>query len=92
MRALCMKLLSVLETDEKGAAERLLERIPAEYIFVTFPTRSLSGRDVGMEKTYSDRFESMTKDKFDILDRFILARELCYTIKSKTIQEAKHDT
>ena len=90
--ALCMKLLSVLETDEKGAAERLLERIPADYVFVTFPTRSLSGRDVGMEKTYSDRFESMTKDKFDILDRFILARELCYTIKSKTIQEAKHDT
>ena len=86
--ALCMKLLSVLETDEKGAAARLLSRIPARYIFVTFPTRSLSGRDVGMEKTYSGFFENLVKGRFDVLDRFILARELCYTIKSKTIQEA----
>ncbi|MBO7358736.1 MAG: 16S rRNA (guanine(1405)-N(7))-methyltransferase RmtF [Clostridia bacterium] len=81
--ALCMKLLSVIETDEKGAAERLLDRIPAEYIFVTFPTRSLSGRDVGMEKNYSNWFESLVSGKFDILDRFIMARELCYTISRK---------
>ncbi len=81
--ALCMKLLIVIETDEKGAAERLLERVPAEYVFVTFPTRSLSGRDVGMEKNYSNWFESLISGKFDILDRFILARELCYTIRAK---------
>ncbi|MCR4621267.1 MAG: hypothetical protein K5663_04225 [Clostridiales bacterium] len=81
--ALCMKLLSVLETDEKGTAEKLLFRVPAEFILVTFPTRSLSGRDVGMEKTYSDRFESLIEGKFVILDRFIMARELCYTISGK---------
>ena len=50
--ALLMKFLPLAERIETGRALRLLKAIPARHIVVSFPTRSLSGRNVGMEKNY----------------------------------------
>ncbi len=84
--ALAMKLLPVLETDESGAALSLLRGVKARFILVTFPTRSLSGRGVGMEKNYSEWFEKTIGTAFAVIDRFVLGNELCYTVrKGKTI-------
>ncbi|MBR4236283.1 MAG: Rmt family 16S rRNA (guanine(1405)-N(7))-methyltransferase [Clostridia bacterium] len=78
--ALAFKLLPVLETNEKGSALRLMERLNAEYIAVSFPTRTLSGRGAGMEKHYSEFFERETDGKFRILDRFTAGSELVYVV------------
>ncbi|MBQ8953756.1 MAG: Rmt family 16S rRNA (guanine(1405)-N(7))-methyltransferase [Clostridia bacterium] len=81
--ALAMKLLPVLEQQEKGAAMALLRRVPAPVIIVTFPLKTLGGRSVGMESHYTEWFEAASREDFDILRREALFGELCYTVRRK---------
>lgn len=81
--ALLMKLLPVLEQQRKGAALEVMQAIPAPLLIVTFPLKTLGGRSVGMEKHYSDWFESTATNAFDIQKRDVLFGELCYTVRRK---------
>lgn len=81
--ALLMKLLPVLEQQKKGAALDVMLAIPAPTLIVTFPLKTLGGRSVGMEKHYSDWFESTVTDAFEIQKRDVLFGELCYTVRRK---------
>jgi len=47
-----MKALPGLEQQEKGGAARVLRRLDAEWVIVSTPTASLSGRDKGMYEHY----------------------------------------
>ena len=76
--ALMMKLLPVLEQQQKGAGMALLSSISAARKLVSFPTKTLGGRSVGMEAQYSRWFEQNLPQGEQILDRFVLAGELCY--------------
>lgn len=78
--ALMMKLLPVLEQQKKGAAMELIRSIPAEKLCATFPMKTLGGRQVGMEKHYSEWFEKELPEEYEILDRFVEADELGYVI------------
>ena len=51
--ALVFKLLPLLGLDGYD----LLGRVRAGFVAVSFPTRTLSGRSVGMERNYSSAFE-----------------------------------
>ena len=79
--ALVMKLLPVLETQKKGSAKRLLEQLPVGKAVVTFPTRTLGGRKVGMEQHYTEWFESIVPECFAIKDRYICNFELVYILE-----------
>ncbi len=79
--ALAMKLLPVLETGCKGSALTFLKSLKARFILVTFPTRTLGGRNVGMERTYSDWFASEIAGHFEIAEVFTAGSELCYILK-----------
>lgn len=78
---LMMKLLPVLETQKTGAAGALLEKVKSRYMLVTFPTQTLGGKKVGMEKHYTEWFESKIPAHLKVLDRFILGNELGYTLE-----------
>lgn len=52
--ALLLKLAPTLDQLERGATEALLARVPARAVALSFPSRTLGGRDVGMV----DRFEA----------------------------------
>ena len=75
---LMMKLLPVLEQQKKGSGMALLSRAPSPRQLTTFPTRTLSGRGVGMEGNYTRWFEGNLPDTHQIIDRFVIAHELCY--------------
>lgn len=77
--ALVFKLLPLLGAE--GYA--LLKRICAEYVAVSFPTRTLSGRSVGMERNYSSAFEEHCPQRFAIADRFVAGNELIYILKER---------
>ncbi len=79
--ALLMKFLPLAERIETGGALRLLRAIPARRIVVSFPTRSLSGRNVGMEKNYSEWFESLGFEG-EMLERFICGGEVYYVVET----------
>ena len=78
--ALCMKLLPLLERQEKGASSRLMRRLTAPRLVVTFPLATLSGRRVGMDRQYSEWFESLDKGSYVIADRVDLPGEMCYSL------------
>lgn len=79
---LLMKLLPVLDGQERGASARLLAALPSRYKLVTFPTRTLGGRQVGMERQYTQRYEPLFEDSgHDVLRRFLCGDELCYILR-----------
>ncbi len=80
---LMMKLLSVLETQKAGAAKALLENIKSRYMLVTFPTQTLGGKKIGMEKHYTAWFEERIPETLRVIDRFTMGNELVYTLERK---------
>ena len=49
---LLLKAIPCLEQQERGAARRVLERVAAGAVAVSFPARSLGGREKGMRANY----------------------------------------
>lgn len=81
--ALLMKLLPLLERQRAGAAGRLMRMCPARILLVTFPTRTLGGRNVGMEEQYTAWMEQNMPEEMDVLARFVVDTELCYLLKRR---------
>ena len=55
--ALLCKLLPVLEAQSPGRGFMLAREINARFLVITYPLKSLSGREKGMAKNYSTAFE-----------------------------------
>lgn len=79
--ALAMKLLPLLESERAGAAMELLEGLRARFIAVTFPTRTLSGRNIGMEAHYASWLEPRVEGKFSVCKKFTQEAELVYILE-----------
>ena len=62
--ALLLKTLPLLDRQEAGAAGRLLARVRARHIVVSFPVRSLGGRG-GLARTYEARMERLLDEAGD---------------------------
>ena len=67
-----------------GAAMETLNYHPnanARALAVSFPTRTLGGRDVGMERHYAEWMEARVPEGFAIAGRFADGNELFYILK-----------
>ena len=53
------KTLPCLEQIDKSISLRLLQSISSEYVLVSFPVRSLSGRAKGMPQHYEQHFQTL---------------------------------
>jgi 16S rRNA (guanine(1405)-N(7))-methyltransferase len=80
------KLIPVLEQQKKGLAYHLIEKLSAKAIVITFPIKSLSGRDKDMAKFYSSQFENNLPNEFTILQKEIVGPELIYIVSPKVSQ------
>jgi 16S rRNA (guanine(1405)-N(7))-methyltransferase len=78
--ALVLKALPPLEQTAKAAGLHLLRRLPAEIVIVSFPTRTLGGRNKQMEVHYETRFRDLIRDEPWRVERFLFANELCFRI------------
>lgn len=81
--ALLFKILPLLDRQKNGAAMDVLNAVNAGYIVVSFPTRTLGGRNVGMEDNYSAWMESHMPENREIEARFTTENELFYILKEK---------
>ncbi len=81
--ALLFKVLPLLERQRTGAAMDALMRVNAEWIVASFPTRSLGGHNVGMEKHYSEWMEAHVPGNRAIAARLTSENELFYVLKRK---------
>lgn len=79
--ALLLKTLPCIEQLDKSAGLRLLETVNAEYVLVSFPVRSLSGRGKGMRESYEDHLRELLAGKSWSTQRFEFATELAFLIR-----------
>lgn len=79
--ALLLKLLPVIEQQKRGASKELLSRIHARYLLITFPTRTLSGRNVGMSANYEKAYHTTLQDLGTLIERREFPGELCFLIE-----------
>jgi len=65
-----LKTLPCLEQQEKGVSERIIQTLKSKYIVISFPSKSLTGKEKGMG-TYYNRFilgilERLSMDYFKL--------------------------
>jgi len=81
--ALLFKILPLLERQKSGSAMDVMNRIDAEYLVVSFPTRTLGGRNVGMEDNYTAWMETHMPENRTVAARFTTENELYYVLKEQ---------
>lgn len=78
--AFVFKSLPCLEQLDRTAGQRLLEAIRVPHVFVSFPVRSLGGRDKSMLRNYEAHFWQIAAGKGWSVQRFLFATELVFRI------------
>lgn len=79
--ALMMKLLPTLDRIRPGLGLEVLDRADAPVVAVTFPTRSLGGRQKSMERNYSEGFEAALDKRGWPYRRLVIGQELAYIVR-----------
>jgi 16S rRNA (guanine(1405)-N(7))-methyltransferase len=80
--ALILKTLPCLEQIDKTAPARLLEQLQAHYLLVSFPARSLGGRQKGMVEHYESRFRQLIDGRDWKVQRFEFPGELAFLVET----------
>lgn len=80
--ALLLKLLPLLERQAAGSAARTMEAVNAEWLIVSFPTRTLGGRNVGMAAHYAEWMESHLPARRAVAAAFEHGNELFYILRA----------
>lgn len=78
--ALILKSLPCLEQLDKSASVRLLEATNAEHLLISFPVRSLGGRDKGMAHSYEQQFLELVAGKPWAVRRFEFSTEMAFLV------------
>ncbi len=83
--ALLFKALPLLERQRPGAAAEVMGAVDAAYLVVSFPTRSLGGRNVGMAAHYAQWMEAHMPKGRAVAGRFETENELFYILGRKAL-------
>ena len=79
--ALLFKILPLLERQRRGAAVCAMRAVNTRWLAASFPTRTLGGRNVGMEENYAAWMESHLPENRRIAARFTEENELFYVLE-----------
>ncbi len=86
--ALILKTIPCLEQVDKSAGLRLLDAVRADYALVSFPARSLGGRDKGMIAHYEARLRDLLAERRWPVQRFEFETELAFLVDKRGNSEA----
>ncbi len=78
--ALILKTLPCAEQLDRAAAARLLDVVQADHLLVSFPVRSLGGRDKKMLENYEAHFQELLLGKPWVVQRFEFPTELAFLV------------
>jgi 16S rRNA (guanine(1405)-N(7))-methyltransferase len=81
--AFLLKAIPCLEQIDRKACHELLLHIQAKYLVVSFPVRSLGGRNKGMIEHYEKAFREMIKDQQWEIQRLVFESELVFVVKKE---------
>ncbi|MDR2571405.1 MAG: Rmt family 16S rRNA (guanine(1405)-N(7))-methyltransferase [Oscillospiraceae bacterium] len=75
------KLFPILERQKKGRAFEILKSINCEASIVSFPLKSVSGKEKGMETHYSSKFEKDLPTEYTIKEKAVFENEMFYVLE-----------
>ena len=78
--ALILKSLPCLEQLDRSVGRMLIESVQAQHLLVSFPIRSLGGREKGMAKNYEQRFRQLVEGESWSVQRFEFTNELAFVV------------
>jgi len=78
--ALLLKAIPCLEQLDPEAGAFILDTINVRHIVVSFPTRTVGGRDVGMRQAYAARFRALTAGRRWRVEPIVFAGELVFRV------------
>ncbi len=79
--AIMLKLLPILDQVNPTASKRLLESVQANHFLISYPSKSLGGREKGMKQTYAQHFARLVEGKsFSSIQHFEFPNETVYLL------------
>jgi len=81
--ALLLKLLPLLQQQKKGRGFRLLEELRFQKAIVSFPLKSLGGREKGMRAFYALLMEGSLPSTLKIVDERSFSNEVFYVVEPR---------
>ena len=84
---LLLKTAPCLERQEPGSVVRLLRQIRSPYMVVSFPTKSLGGREKGMRRSYGKFMEEVASNLSVDVEELAYPTEAVYVLKRLDLPE-----
>jgi 16S rRNA (guanine(1405)-N(7))-methyltransferase len=78
--ALVLKTIPCLEQFDKAAGSRLLDTLSAPYLLVSFPARSLGGRQRGMAEHYGAHFAGLVAGRAWGVEELVFGSEVAFLV------------
>lgn len=79
--AIMLKLLPILDQVDLNASKRLLESVQANHFLISYPSKSLGGREKGMKQTYAQHFARLIEgETFSSIQHFEFPNETVYLL------------
>lgn len=75
------KILPLIEQQKKGRSIKLLQGLKFEEAIISFPLKSMSGKNRGMEQHYSAFFEDLVGDLYTVAEKKVFGNELFYVLE-----------
>ncbi|MBN1230502.1 MAG: hypothetical protein JXA19_01415 [Anaerolineales bacterium] len=77
---LLLKTIPCLEQIQKNAGKILLDNLDANFLVVSYPVQSLTGKEKGMLDFYTNQFQSLVSDKNWSIEKFVFESELLFLV------------
>jgi 16S rRNA (guanine(1405)-N(7))-methyltransferase len=78
---LLLKVLPLLEHQRQGCSIEILKRLRCKHIVVSYPTRSISGKQKGMVDFYTKYFQDLVKNEPWKVDQIPFDTELVFVVR-----------
>lgn len=78
---LLLKALPLLEHQKKNCSLTVLREIKCKFLVVSFPTRSISGKDKGMVEFYTNYFQNLVKEENWQTEKLFFDSELVFIVR-----------
>jgi 16S rRNA (guanine(1405)-N(7))-methyltransferase len=82
--AILLKCLPCLDQIDKFASIRLLDRVNAKYLLISYPIRTLCGNAKGMSQHYELQFNALAQARAWQYERFEFDTELVFLVQQKS--------
>ncbi len=79
--SLFLKVLPLLEHQQKGCSLDILRKCPSKYLIVSYPTKSISGKEKGMVNFYEKEFLNLIKNEDWKTEKILFETELVFVVE-----------